>query len=75
LRNETQHFQGFVGLFNLVEGLIDHQIFGIHHVKPGLNQLAWDVGILVFGALLILIGWIMIKTEVRIQQSLINDKV
>ncbi|WP_138503724.1 DUF2243 domain-containing protein [Nostoc sp. PA-18-2419] len=51
------------GLFDLVEGVIDHQILGIHHVKPGPNQLAWDIGFLAFGALLAVIGWIMIKKE------------
>jgi uncharacterized membrane protein len=51
------------GLFNLVEGLIDHQILGIHHVKSGTNQLAWDVAFLALGALLAVIGWIMIKKE------------
>ncbi|MBE9003465.1 DUF2243 domain-containing protein [Fortiea sp. LEGE XX443] len=49
------------GLFDVVEGIIDHQILGIHHVKPGTNQLAWDLGFLVFGALLVLIGWIMLQ--------------
>ncbi|AFZ26084.1 putative membrane protein [Cylindrospermum stagnale PCC 7417] len=49
------------GLFHLVEGLINHGILGIHHVKPGPNQLAWDLGFLVFGALLVLIGWLMIQ--------------
>lgn len=49
------------GLFDVVEGLIDHQILGIHHVKPGPNQLAWDLGFLAFGALLVAIGWIMIQ--------------
>jgi uncharacterized membrane protein len=44
------------GLFNVVEGTIDHQILGIHHVHPGAGQLAWDVGFLVFGALLVLGG-------------------
>jgi uncharacterized membrane protein len=44
------------GFFNLVEGLIDHQIFGLHHVHPGLDQLAWDVGFLIFGGLLIAAG-------------------
>ena len=29
------------GLFNVVEGLIDHQLLGIHHVHPGAGQLAW----------------------------------
>ena len=28
------------GTFNLVEGTIDHQILGIHHVKPGPDRLA-----------------------------------
>ncbi|MEH1838777.1 MAG: DUF2243 domain-containing protein [Nostoc sp.] len=51
------------GLFDFVEGLIDHQILGIHHVKPGPNQLVWDLGFLAFGALLIVIGSIMIKKE------------
>ena len=27
------------GIFNFVEGLIDHQIMGIHHVRPGPYDL------------------------------------
>ncbi|BBD59929.1 hypothetical protein NIES2109_27210 [Nostoc sp. HK-01] len=49
------------GLFDVVEGIIDHQILGIHHVKPGTNQLAWDLGFIVFGALLVFVGWIMLQ--------------
>ncbi|NVJ06888.1 DUF2243 domain-containing protein [Myxococcus sp. AM001] len=45
------------GFFNVVEGILDHQLFDLHHVKPGPDQLAWDVGFLVFGALLITAGW------------------
>ncbi|MBD2609932.1 MAG: DUF2243 domain-containing protein [Nostoc sp. ZfuVER08] len=51
------------GLFDVVEGLIDHQILGIHHVKPGPNQLAWDLGFLAFGSVLAVIGSIMIKKD------------
>ena len=51
------------GLFDFVEGLIDHQILVIHHVKPGPNQLVWDLAFLAFGALLIVIGSIVIKKE------------
>ncbi len=51
------------GSFNLVEGLIDHQILGIHHVKPGPNQLAWDLGFLAFGATLAAIGWILVQRD------------
>src|SRR4051812_39443585 len=31
------------GLFNLVEGLIDHQLLGIHHVRTGPGWLAYDL--------------------------------
>jgi len=47
------------GLFNLVEGMIDHQILGAHHVHPGQGQAAWDVGFLVFGAALALTGAVL----------------
>lgn len=50
------------GLFNLVEGLIDHQLLGLHHVHPGENQLAWDLGFLVSGALLMAGGWVLIRS-------------
>jgi uncharacterized membrane protein len=49
------------GIFNLVEGLIDHQILGIHHVHPGAGQLGWDIGFLISGAALIIGGWIAIE--------------
>ena len=49
------------GLFNFVEGTIDHQIFGIHHVHPGTSQLSWDLGFLVFGLLQIVAGWAVIR--------------
>ena len=59
------------GLFNVIEGLIDHQILGIHHVKPGPNQLAWDMGFLAFGAVTAIIGWIVLRSG----QKEISNKV
>ena len=47
-----------IGLFDFVEGIIDHQILAVHHVKPGPNEFAWDMGFLALGAFLILIGWL-----------------
>lgn len=44
------------GLFDVVEGLIDHQLLGVHHVRPGPHLLAWDLGYLIFGAALMVIG-------------------
>ena len=45
------------GAFNLVEGIVDHHILGIHHVKEAAaNPLLWDLGFLAFGAALVIIG-------------------
>lgn len=49
------------GAFNVVEGLIDHQLLGIHHVHPGAHQLAWDMGFLLFGAVLVGVGWALVR--------------
>ncbi|MFI6330486.1 DUF2243 domain-containing protein [Micromonospora chersina] len=45
------------GLFNLVEGIVDHQILAIHHVHGGPHQLWWDLGFLALGAVLVAVGW------------------
>ena len=48
------------GLFNLVEGLVDHQLLGVHHVRDDLGgPLSWDLGFLASGVLLIVVGWLV----------------
>ena len=49
------------GLFNVVEGLIDHQILGIHHVRPGPGQLLYDLGFLVWGAAMLVVGAYLLR--------------
>jgi uncharacterized membrane protein len=52
------------GLFNLVEGLIDHQLLGVHHVNetaPIAQRLAWDMGFLAWGLAMILAGWAIMR--------------
>ena len=50
------------GLFNLVEGVIDHQLLGIHHVMEyAINKLPYDLAFLASGVILILIGWLLVK--------------
>ncbi len=34
------------GLFNLVEGTVDHLLLGIHHVREGPDATAWDLAFL-----------------------------
>lgn len=63
--NWSYHF-GLVltgwGIFNIVEGLIDHHMLGVHHVRDDLGApLAWDIGFLIFGLLLITGGWLLHK--------------
>ena len=46
------------GVFNLVEGLINHQLLGVHHVRDDLGApLSWDLGFLVLGLVLAVGGW------------------
>jgi uncharacterized membrane protein len=47
------------GAFNVVEGLVDHHLLGIHHVRTGENQTLWDVGFLIWGAAMFAGGWIL----------------
>jgi uncharacterized membrane protein len=48
------------GCFNLVEGVIDHHLLGLHHVKEAAaNPLLWDLAFLVFGAALVAVGALM----------------
>ena len=52
------------GAFNLVEGLIDHQLLGLHHVRDDLGApLGWDVAFLASGVLLITVGAALVRTS------------
>jgi uncharacterized membrane protein len=52
------------GLFNLVEGIINHQLLGIHHVyEYTTNKLPYDLGFLIIGGIgLLLVGWLLIRS-------------
>lgn len=58
------------GLFNLIEGLIDHEILNIHHVRYGPHMFVWDMAFLASGAVLIAFGWFVQRsgTPVHITQ-------
>ncbi len=72
-RQQVRHWSGKVffgailagwGVFNFVEGLIDHQILGIHHVLPGNpNQFLFDMLFLASGLLFAVIGWTITRSE------------
>ncbi|MFC6764724.1 DUF2243 domain-containing protein [Natrinema soli] len=55
------------GVFNLLEGLVNHQLLGIHHVwpeGPG-SVLLWDVSFLLLGVLFIVGGYAVIRLDGR----------
>jgi uncharacterized membrane protein len=59
------------GAFNCVEGLINHQLLGVHHVNETVSEAArifWDIGFLLWGAAMLTGGWMLIqsgKNEMR----------
>jgi uncharacterized membrane protein len=46
------------GIFNIIEGIIDHHLLRLHHVKEvSSNQEAWDYGFLGLSVILLLAGF------------------
>ncbi|MCL6442677.1 MAG: DUF2243 domain-containing protein [Alicyclobacillus sp.] len=67
-RSQRLFASGFflgAGVFNLAEGLIDHHILGIHHVKFGdPHEFAYDVVFDLVAIVLLVIGWMSRPTTV-----------
>jgi uncharacterized membrane protein len=56
------------GLFNLVEGIIDHHLLQVHHFMQRAeapNQLYWDLAFDFFGILLIVSGIMVVRHSTR----------
>jgi uncharacterized membrane protein len=56
------------GLFNVVEGIVDHHLLGIHHVNETVARsqwIYWDLGFLLWGALMLVGGWYLLRSGKR----------
>jgi uncharacterized membrane protein len=54
------------GGFNLVEGVVDHHLLGIHHVRDDVaDPLWWDLGFLALGAVLVVVGVALWRSAAR----------
>jgi uncharacterized membrane protein len=56
------------GLFNVVEGLVNHHLLGLHHVNetvPREQWIYWDIGFLVWGAAMLVGGWALWRAGKR----------
>ena len=49
------------GVFDLVEGTIDHHLLGLHHVYERAGPSAWDGVFLLFGAALLATGMLIVR--------------
>jgi uncharacterized membrane protein len=55
------------GIFNLVEGVIDHQILGIHNVREVPHATVYNLtSLAVGGVLFILLGWLLMRAGSRV---------
>ncbi len=57
------------GTFNIVEGIVDHHLLGIHHVRTGPDQLFWDLGFLAWGVVMLVGGLSVIRAGDRKTQQ------
>ena len=53
------------GLFNTVEGLVDHHVLNLHHVRPGPDELLYDLGFLIWGLIMLMVGIAILATSKR----------
>lgn len=54
------------GIFNLLDGLVNHHLLGVHHVRDDLGgPLSWDLGFLALGALMVAVGWLVYRRGAR----------
>ena len=49
------------GIFNLVEGILDHHILNLHHVVERLGVSVYDYAFLASGFVFIVVGWSLVR--------------
>lgn len=53
------------GLFNVIEGLVDHYLLGLHHVVELAGLSVWDHLFLAWGAAMLLAGGLLMRRARR----------
>lgn len=53
------------GIFNLIEGVIDHHVFKIHNVRETAGEPGfYNLPFLIYSVLLLAAGWLLYRTEI-----------
>lgn len=50
------------GLFNVADEVLFHALLGLHHIREGDNEFAYDMGFTAIGLALIAIGWLLARS-------------
>lgn len=61
------------GAFNVVEGLVNHHLLGLHHVNERVDadqQIIWDIGFIVWGAVMFVVGLYLVKRGQRDSEAI-----
>ena len=60
------------GIFNILEGVVNHQLLGIHHVRDDVGgPMSWDIGFLIVSVILVMIGFATRRADLgRVQAEL-----
>jgi uncharacterized membrane protein len=51
------------GAFNVVDEIVMHVLFELHHIRPGPDYLLYDLGYTAFGVAMVAIGGWLIRRE------------
>lgn len=70
VRDCGRHLLGWMlagwGVFNLLEGVVNHHLLQIHHVRDDVaDQVLWDLGFLASGLLVLLVGLALARPRRR----------
>ena len=58
------------GLFNLVEGVVNHHVLELHHVMEyTINKSTYDFAFLILSVIILLIGWMLVRAGSREHSS------
>jgi uncharacterized membrane protein len=52
------------GVFNFLEGIINHHLLNLHHVRPGPNQFLYDIAFDASGLILIILGFALLPSVI-----------
>jgi uncharacterized membrane protein len=62
------------GVFNVLDSLVDHYLFGFHNVRENVsNKAAWNLGFLLLALVQIATGWLTVQAG-RKEQGVVSSR-